>query len=97
MPARKARFLRKAASVLFTSFVLPLLASMSTQEATSWQKALQGALEQGPAVATADERPHIEKPPRATASANDAESSPAITPLGQEFGERLRARASHRP
>jgi hypothetical protein len=97
MPARKARFLRKAASVLFTSFVLPLLVSMTTQEATSWQKALQGALEQGPVAATADERPPIVKPPRATAGANDGESSPAKTPLGQEFEERLRAPASHRP
>jgi len=96
MPARKARFLRKAASVLLTSFVLPLLVSMSTQEATSWQKALQGALEPEPAAATADERPHIVKPLRATASANDAESSPAKTPLDQKFEERLRAPTSHR-
>jgi hypothetical protein len=96
MPARKARFLRKAASVLLTSFVLPLLVSMSTQEVTSWEKALQGALEPEPAAATADERPHIVKPLRATASANDAESSPAKTPLDQKFEERLRAPTSHR-
>jgi hypothetical protein len=89
MSASKTVSLRTAAAVLFTSVVAPVLVSMVTQEATSWQKALHRLPEDEPAAATADERPRAVQPPRATTGAKHAESSPAKTSLGRKVEEWL--------